>query len=87
MRSRDAVPFDWALTQENLAIVSKALAERGSASERARHLASASGYIDAALEFFRTEGDTFYQEKATRLATEIRQSVLDNDVGRIRVEE
>lgn len=87
VRSRDAVPFDWALTQENLAIVSKALAERGSASERARHLASASGYIDAALKFFRTEGDTFYQEKATRLATEIRQSVLDNDVGGIRVEE
>lgn len=79
VRSRDAVPFDWALTQENLAIVAKAQAERGSASDRAHHLASASSYVAAALEFFRTEGDTFYQDKATRLAAEIRRSVSDSE--------
>ncbi|WP_281967631.1 helix-turn-helix domain-containing protein [Roseovarius nanhaiticus] len=74
VRSRDAAPFDWALTQENLAIVSQAMAERCAVSERADHLASAARHVAAALEVFQSEGDTYYHEKASELALEIKQS-------------
>lgn len=75
VRRRDTTPFDWALTQENLAIVAKAMAERCAPSDCARHLASATHHVAAALEVFKAEGDTFYQAKATELSSQIRRSV------------
>lgn len=71
-RNRDTAPFDWALTQENLAIVAKSLAEHDVPSEQSHHLALAAHHITAALEVFEDEGDTFYQEKAGKLASEIK---------------
>lgn len=74
VRSRDSAPFDWALTQENLAIVAKAMAGRCDHPEDAGHLESAACHVAAALEVFEAEGNTFYREKAAKLALEIRQS-------------
>lgn len=71
VRSRDTAPFDWALTQENQAIVAMALAERCPPADSKPHLASAARHVAAALEVYQAEGDTFYQEKATHLASQI----------------
>ncbi|MGJ8544710.1 MAG: hypothetical protein ACSHWZ_04635 [Sulfitobacter sp.] len=74
VRNRDAAPFDWALTQENLALVAKAMAERCAPTDCAAHLAAAARHVAAALEVFKTEGDTFYQAKAAKLASQIKRS-------------
>jgi len=64
-RTRERVPFDWALTQENLALVELSIAQKGAGA--VAHVRAALEYVEAALEVYHPQESAFYFEKASRL--------------------
>ncbi|MEL8055295.1 MAG: hypothetical protein AAGK66_04015, partial [Pseudomonadota bacterium] len=73
VRTRDAAPMDWALTQENLALRFEAMADQGD-NPRVR-LEAGLEAVRGALEVFRQAGSTFNVEKAERLEAHLREKL------------
>ena len=61
--TRERVPLEWAATQNNLALVYRALFDK---ERQPRHLDDALEAVDGALEEFRKAKAAFYIEKAER---------------------
>ena len=70
-RTRERVPLNWALTQENLAIVFRVLATRTTGDARLAYLRDALAAVDGALEVYRAGNAAYYIEKAERLRARI----------------
>jgi hypothetical protein len=67
-RTRERVPLYWAMTQNNLALVYRALFDK---DNQPRHLDDALEAVDGALEEFRNAKADFYIDNAERVRGEI----------------
>ena len=65
------MPLQWAVTQENLAIVFDILATRAANEARQKYLTDALTAVDGALAVYREGNAAYYVEKAERLRATI----------------
>ncbi len=62
-QTRERVPLDWAMTQNNLGLALQAVGERQAVADKAKGCAvleAARGHFAAALEEFRKAGASYY---------------------------
>ena len=71
VHTRDALPVQWAMTMESLAIAHLSLAALPGRSEPCADLAEALAAVDGALEVFSPDGLPFNHAKAARLRDDI----------------
>ena len=67
-RTRKRVPFNWALTQENMALICLSLFEKNQSADQ---LSQAETHATQALGVYRDAHASFYIEKAERLLKHI----------------
>jgi len=73
-------PVQWAMTQENMAILEEALAEHDTCTDRRPHLEAGLVHVEAALTVYDPEHMLYYFEKAAKLRDlfRARLAALDN---------
>ena len=71
VRTRDAQPVDWAMTQINLALVNLALADHDTCAAPRPHLEVALAHVEAALEVYDPVHMAFDHGTATELRDQL----------------
>ena len=72
VRTREALPAQWAMTQFNLALVHESLGDLSDGSEQAKHWREAEASVLLALEIFDPVNMPYQHDQATRLLARIR---------------
>lgn len=75
VRTEDAQPPQWAMTQENLALAEQARARHDSCTDPAPHLRAALDHVTAALRVYDPTHQSYDHDTATRLRDDLRAAL------------